>query len=295
MSASLGSRGERGIGLLRRTWAWEALRKGNNVDALERLMSGQEIEQIALWRDSSLRSGDYNDAAIHSECLALTTYLEGGNSLAAALDVFDDEIDLLVSGSSVGSACVERLHQARAQLLAHHISSKKNYKPALIRSVLRNSIQTFPNNTVFLNLYADTERRFRIDDRMRQVFKETAGEQTVIHWTCAIRNEIRRAAYQASTAHSIRNTFEAALVSRGGRSSAMIWALYFHFTHILGDHQKSKEILYRGMREIPWVKEFGMLAFTHLQGVLSHDELLAIYSTMMDRGLRVHVELERFL
>jgi len=37
-----------------------------------------------------------------------------------------------------------------------------------------------------------------------------------------------------------------------------------------------------------------MLAFTHLRDVLGRAELLAVHSTMVDRGLRLRVELEDF-
>jgi len=299
MSATLGSRGQRGVGLLRRTWAWEALRKGDSRVALERLTFGQEgnphAPRSVSQRDAAFQAGDYYDAAIQSECLALLSYLANGNDIIAAIDIFHTELILLQSGTGTHSAYVEHLHQARAQLLDHHVRFKHAYKPTTIRAALEESIRAFPHNTAFLALYAETEARFRIDDRVRQVVRAVApSSQSVIHWAHAIQNEVARAGYQASTAHSIRSVYEAAVASRCGRESAILWTQYFCFEHRARNGRQAKLVFYRGLRAVPWVKGFAMLAFTHLRDVLGRDELLAVHSTMVDRGLRLRVELEDF-
>jgi len=285
---------------MRRTWAWEALRKGDYHSALQRLCKSLrgviDTRQTEMHRNAALQLGDYNDAAIHSECLALICYLANGTDLTAGLDVFDTELNLLEARAGSLSSAVECLHQYRAQLLAHHIALKHVCKPALIRAALQESIHAFPNNTMFLQLYVETEARFRIDDRVRQVLHDSMpSDKNVLHWAYVIQNETRRADYQGSTSQSIRSTFEAALASRDCGSSVMLWTFYFHFTLRSGDYQHAKAILYRGLREIPWVKEFAMLAFIHLRDVLSFDELFDIHSTMVDRGLRLHVDLEEFI
>jgi len=297
MSITLERSGGRAAGLLRRTWAWEALRKGDDRSALQRLGEGMGgLDHTALQRDMALQAGHYNEAATLSECLALIGYLSNRSDLAVALQIFETELNLLEAGAGAISPAVECLHQHRAQLLAHHIESKHFYKPALIRAALQESINAFPNNTIFLLFYVDTEARFRIDDRVRQVLHDSMPtDKNVLHWAYVIENEIRRAGSHGSTSHSLRSTFEAALASRYCGSSAMLWTFYFHITHRSGDYQHAKAIFYRGLRAIPWVKDFSMLAFTHLRDILSTDELLDIHSTMVDRGLRLHVDLEQFL
>lgn len=305
MGATLGSAGQKDLGLLHHTWAWEALRRNERQSALARLTSNASADSarqtILLNRDAALRCGDYHLAARCASSLALLTYLitPPSTALSCALTTFEAEISLLSAGTAATAPSVECLHQSRAQLLSHHITSHFAHKPAAIRAVLQDSIRRFPANTMFLTLYADTEARFRIDDRVRQVFTEITGntgaERNVLHWAYAAQNEIRRAAAQGSTQHAVRGAFEAALASKEGRTSVMLWMFFFHFEHGRGEQGKAKAVFYRGLNQIPWCKEFAMLAFTHLRSVLSDAELRAVHDTMVDRGLRMRVDLDDVL
>jgi hypothetical protein len=51
-------------------------------------------------------------------------------------------------------------------------------------------------------------------------------------------------------------------------------------------------VFFRGVRHLPWSKWFLLLAFEHLEGLLSFEELKSIWNIFGERELRVHVELD---
>jgi hypothetical protein len=43
---------------------------------------------------------------------------------------------------------------------------------------------------------------------------------------------------------------------------------------------------------VPWCKDFMMLGFTELRGELGEEDLKKVYGVMMEKELRVYVEVE---
>ncbi len=77
-----------------------------------------------------------------------------------------------------------------------------------------------------------------------------------------------------------------------GKHSAFIWTSYFLYEHALGDLPSAKAVFFRGLTCLPWVKRYMMLAFTHLRDFLSRDDLRRVYNVMMEKELRIHIDLQ---
>ncbi|KAI9870581.1 MAG: hypothetical protein M1830_004075, partial [Pleopsidium flavum] len=283
--------------ILWRTLLWECLTIGDHESALKRLLTFPETTIIqdpvpsnpqpakfssdssvaallkvhrALTdgREYMLSLGRIDHAVLYAECLALLAYLSQHIDISAALEVFRQTSSLLAARNLATSPSNELLHQAKAKFLHHHVTHTSYFKPALIRSELAESIQLFPNNTIFLSLYAWNEARFRIDDRVRSIMRDVVlqdNQDTIIGWYFSIWTELHRGIDMGSNSHSVRATFEKAIDSQSGRSNAGLWKLYLLFEHHQGELQRAKNVFYRGMRGCPWVKGFYMLAFTHLR------------------------------
>ena len=310
--------------ILWRTWIWEMMSAGNTQDALQRLMefANEEVQtapvktnqledqgtkpalllrtEMALTatRDHMLSLNKYRHASLAMECLFLFSYLR--SSLLLAISTFKSNLALLSTNSAN-----EHLHQSFAQLLYHHTTHTHSFKPADVRSLLAESIAQFPQNTIFLSLYAWNEARFRIDDRVRSIVNNVVlsnnaststprgkQQESVTSHFFAIYTELHRGPTFGSNSSTIRSTFERAVESESGANCAGLWKLYFLFEHSRRENRRAKAVFWRGVRACPWVKELHLLAFEYLRDVLEDSELRGIYELMEEKGLRVHVGLE---
>ena len=233
----------------------------------------------------------------------LLTYTSSSSPLEAVLSVLNSNQDLVPETLSSSSAFCERLHQSLAKLFYYHITHTSSFQPSLFRSCLSKSITSFPQNTIFLSLYAWNEARFRIDDRVRSIINDIlsnpadgagygASRESVITHFFAIHSELSRAISLGSNIHSIRNTFERAVQSGSGSHSALLWKKYFLFESERGELQKAKDVFYRGVRACPWVKELYMLPFHYLRDIMSWQELRGCYELIVEKELRIHIPLE---
>ncbi|KAI9849168.1 MAG: hypothetical protein M1837_005398 [Sclerophora amabilis] len=312
--------------LLWRTWIWELLQAGDTRAAWRIVLSipeGRPLDDIptdagkdndtaflahpaAILRtkrslEAGLDSSLCNPQLLHhvvsyADILALFNYLSASNSIFSALPVYNQTLTQLYVRSSAQPRLTEILHQHRARLLYHHATTSRSFRPALIRDTLANSITAFPNNTIFLSLYAWNEARFRIDDRVRAVMQNVVlkeRHETVIGWTFAIWHELngrpRGAGYNTN---SVKAVLERAVGSDSGKSSASLWKLYVLFSlhHLPASH--TKDVFYRAIRSCPWAKQLVMLAFTHLNDIMSEDEMRAVWNVLVEKELRIHVDLE---
>lgn len=134
----------------------------------------------------------------------------------------------------------------------------------------------------------------------------------------SIFNELSRPIHAGSTAHSVRAAFERALGDHAGTSSQSsrtrghdagdaqsnltIWKLYILCELSRNnDLRRATAVFYRSMRACPWSKELIMLAFHHLrapvgaqtsEGGIAFYELCDLYNVLVEKGLRVHVDME---
>ncbi|MCJ1475511.1 hypothetical protein MMC13_004174 [Lambiella insularis] len=321
MSRTLDETAQRETILLWRTWIWQILDSHDAASALARLLSLPDTvikedtktivanpaaslraqKALADGRDQALSLADYRHALLYCECLVLLDYLQNPLSIEAALSTFEVQISLLTSRLPPKSPQHELLHQARAQLLYYHTSHTQLFKPALIRSTLTESIKLFPQNTIFLSLYAQNETRFRIDDRVRSIVSDllltnhstgSSSNESIISHFFAVYAELNRSTTLGSNTHSIRGVFERAIDSQCGKQSAAMWKLYFLFEHSRGELQRARAVFYRAVRACPWMKELYLLPFEFLEDVVPMAELKGVYEMVVERELRVFVSLD---
>ncbi|GMG51714.1 unnamed protein product [Aspergillus oryzae var. brunneus] len=246
-------------------------------------------------------------------------------------NAFDRLATLPVQFESFRSVSIELLHQARARLLYYHARTSSIYKPSQIRALLADSISLFPHNTIFLSLFAWNESRFRIEERVRDTIMDITTKAhnradqifttqvPITSHLFSIFTELNRPIYAGSTPHSVRAAFEKAIGDQDpstpthhntvstARSSLTLWKLYILFELSQHDINRAKDVFYRGMRACPWSKELIMLAFSHLRADIIQErypgasrkgdgmnflELRSVYNVLIEKELRIHVDIE---
>lgn len=154
---------------------------------------------------------------------------------------------------------------------------------------------------MFLSLYAWREERLSIDDRVRALLGRTVltrARDRPSSRIFAIRHEMA-----TGNAHSTRAAFERAVEAAdddggGGNSSRHhvgVWASYVRYCHARRElRPRAREVFYRAVQRCPWSKDVFLEAFATLVRDMDSTELRSVYSTLCDKGLRVHVELGEF-
>ncbi|KAK0709023.1 NRDE-2, necessary for RNA interference-domain-containing protein [Lasiosphaeria miniovina] len=313
--------------LLWNTWTWICLESGQKQLALARLCSsvdasvGNSATSPALLlkarshfssiRDYSLSSLQLETSAQYAESLALLEYLtaEGGSepgsetqgNITAALASINSFSAELAARDMGKSAHHERLLQTAARLLYYH-ATHGPYRPVYVRKQLLEFIKLFPQNTIFLELFAWAESSLRLNDPVREVLQSVALAEPndgVSTRRFAIQHEAR-----VGTVHSTRAAFEAALEGSGGsacRGNVELWLGYLRFAAHSAAVSKelkagqAKAVFYRAIAACPWAKELYLEAFgPALAADMSSAELRGVFSTMAVKGLRTHVDLEEF-
>ncbi|KAJ9134409.1 DUF1740-domain-containing protein [Pleurostoma richardsiae] len=311
--------------LLWNTWAWMELADGDKDKALGRLVaSAQSLKEAAsspeglgsapaqvlkarqsfvAARDYLLSSSGVDVAWLFAESHALLEYLTGtgpqepisdqqGNISAAIASIlaFSDDV---VSRGQGESAAHERLLQSAGRLLYHH-AKHGPFRPTYLREQLQRFITLFPRNTIFLALFAWAEPSLRIDDPVRDLLTRLVlvdSRDSITSRIFAITHELR-----VGTVHSTRTAFECALDSYACKGNISLWRAYIRFCY---DHKelraKAKDVYYRAIASCPWSKEIAMEAFTTLARDMSSSELRAVFSTLSEKGTRLHIDLEEFL
>ncbi|KAK8108406.1 hypothetical protein PG984_014207 [Apiospora sp. TS-2023a] len=223
---------------------------------------------------------------------------EGQGDIEAAMAVVAKCSGEFRSRGLAGQAGHERLLQFAAQLLYVHICHGP-YRPAFLREQTAAFLGFFPDNTMFLHLFAWKETRLSIDDRVRALLNNailTKQHDSATSRAFAIRHEMR-----SGNAHSTRAAFEHALDSSDSspncKHNVGLWISYIRYCRATKElRPKTKEVFYRALQRCPWAKEVFMEAFgSSLIRDLDSAELRSVYSTLYEKGLRVHVEMDEFV
>ncbi|KAL4908458.1 hypothetical protein BDW74DRAFT_166140 [Aspergillus multicolor] len=306
----------------------EPLFSATNLLKIRNYLSGAQESAIANRKPSIIKAC--------TDCQAILTYLTHGKDLHPPLEAYTSTITRLSalpnlnedSTKTFVSYTTELLHQARAKLLYYHLRTSTLYKPSAIRTILNESITTFPHNTIILSLFAWNESRFRIEERVRDIMRDITTTATssnssqsaaipITSHLFSIYTELNRPTYAGSTLHSVRAAFEKAIGNQNqtssspstsissGRTSISLWKLYILFELSRHEITRAKNIFYRAMRACPWSKDILMLAFTHLRedvvaeqhgdangkGMNFH-ELRHVYNVLIEKELRIHIDIE---
>lgn len=232
------------------SYVWQALRNGDQDEALRRLTdvkaprkpqtslsspdhirTTQAAFQKAL--EEALLKQDYHCAGLTASHLALLTYISSDCNITPALKVHNNLTAWFASHRLTSSTHAELHAQATARLLAHHATTTSIMKPALLRTSLEPLIATFPSNTLLLSTYAANEARFSIDDRVRGNMHRVLNvspKSNVVTWAFAIHHETLRGETAGSTAHSIRALYKRATSpDAAGAHCPALWHLYLSF------------------------------------------------------------------
>lgn len=362
--------------LLCQTWIWDALHQLNFDLAFDRAVAIGEGSNRS--QPIAIKSMDDNDKTqrfvkahkhfeskqleclsagqnerfvILTECLALLAYLPE-KSLADGLLVYQSTLELLVSWRLTSAPVAEYTHQARAQLIAYHISGGKilnmgradhsshslvfqhawPYNASLVRKTLQESLSQFPDNSIILNAHGYNELRFPITERESSLsnfspfslvkspvpreetdlipsdvlhggFLEAKfDEPSIVRYLHSILTYVSRMHSQpderSAMTYRTRSIFQRAVASQSGKHSASLWILYLKFEIYTageqGDLEKAKAVFFQGLRMVPWCKAFAMLAFGGMRRQMAK-ELKGVWQTMVERELRLYVDLEPLL
>lgn len=238
------------------SYVWQALRAGNNNEALERLVnatntassassirstqttlqSAQTTLQTALER--ALLDHSLHHAVQLTTHLALLTYLtpspSPSNQLSPGLTIHTSLHSWLTSHNLSLSPWAELLAQSTARLLTHHTLSTAILPPSTLRTALTPLLTLFPHNTLLLSAFAANEARAAIDDRVHGHVQRvlTFGNEAegLSVWGFRLHHETLRGALAGSTAHSIRAVLRRATHpdARGAHCPAL-WAAWVRF------------------------------------------------------------------
>ncbi|KAG9257256.1 NRDE-2, necessary for RNA interference-domain-containing protein [Emericellopsis atlantica] len=309
--------------LLWRTWAWFDLEAGNKKLAIKRLCSfaDENLRQAPdatfnasgadlLKARQAIASIELGSGAVsvelaqtQAESLALLAYLTAdgcteptsiaqGNISAAMASVDEATRDFRLRGA-VARAAHEATLQFAAKLLHLH-ASKGPFRRGFIREQLIKFLDICPRNTVLLSLLEWCDSSLRVIDDTRTLLHDKIlirPHDCHSSRVFAIEHELNR-----GNVNTTRSAFEQAVSSDAGKSSVQLWISYIRFCHSHKElRAKAKDTFYRALRDCPWSKDVMMEAFGTLVQDMDSHELRSVYNTMMEKGLRVHVDLEEFL
>ncbi|KAK0929915.1 hypothetical protein LTR91_004794 [Friedmanniomyces endolithicus] len=157
-------------------------------------------------------------AVLYAESQMWFAYLADGEDLTSATEV-RRTYSARLGRHGLATAADEHLLQAQAGLSKMHVDRHRPYKPAVLRQELAENLRPFPDNTTLLGLYTHIGTQTRVDDRLRASLHEdplTSSDATVIGWSFAIAQELRRCASSetsGATTNSVRSVFSHALLA----------------------------------------------------------------------------------
>ena len=257
----------------------------------------------------------------NTELLANLIYLTSSSLLESAMQIYSAALSDSGQRSDGSSLCriTLLLHQSRAEVIDRHMRTDKSiYKSKLARELLQESCDLFPNCAVFHELrlqHSNTnDLANRILHQQKQESNKPEEEPGVIAHAYDIYAELRKPAEAGSTQHNVRAAFERAVHPDFlTRHNPEIWSWYIRWEMSLvggernapqspGSKQRSKAVIncrakdvyIRAIQACPWDKSIYMLGFSKpaLRRQIGFDGLKDVYETMVEKGLRIHVELD---
>jgi len=322
MADTLGQDAKHDMIVLWHSWMKTEIAHGENMRALQCLLAmnegvvnqtdnqnlcvtpAQKLKCSSYFRGScedALHAQRSDHAAMHAGCHMYFDYLTENMSLEAVTQICATYTSRWRSNTFAS----ELLCQVKIELLRIHIDHKRPYKPAKIRAELVEDIKTFPSNSALLNLLDKLDARFLIIDRIREPLLDpvnTVGHSNLVSSHHSIIRELRRYRQleaSGSTQHSVRRAFVSALQdpSSGVKHSPVLWRMWFDFEKSCTGEQtreRARQVFLDGLRYLPWNKAWVILGLQYLatDGITVDKELRQIYDVLVEREIRIRVEIE---
>lgn len=254
------------------------------------------------------------------DLLAIQTYLSTSLRIESALEAYDAALRDIASLPTISRAVIEIIHDRRARLLLDHSTTfGQPFKPREHWQILFESARNFPDNVDLLLLQHFYSQKAGLVDRLRQVESTALQHHSRAEGGSAIPClfdvfvELNRPYYSGSTNHSIRVAFRRATEKGSpGHNCTWLWKAYtlwelslLHAESDTGTKSRATvegraprnhevvDTLYASLRACPWSKELYMTAFTSetLRNVIGTEALKQLADSMLERGLRLHVDI----
>ncbi|KAI8876533.1 DUF1740-domain-containing protein [Backusella circina FSU 941] len=244
----------------------------------------QKKGQLSSLSESSLERQAAHDIIL---CSASFEYLSCG--IEEASRVYEHALKYLKERHADRSYASETLWIEYARLHYHHAikqTTSFGYQPQVVRSILLQALELYPNNTIFIALHAWNESRTKIYSRVKTFFDNSLKKDpNVILWLSAIYNELHRSKpYQVN---QTRDFFERSIACTKTRCSILLWKLYIEFEMKQKSYSKAQSLFYRSLRECPWSKELYLIGIQKFQ--LSKKEINELISLIMEKEIRLRV------
>lgn len=261
----------------------------------------------------------------HGELLFLTTdllamlrYCQSNGDLGPALESYRNVLQIVGNNDfrSPPREILEIMHQHRNQVIHLHVSSsKRTFEPKHILRLLSDSEEQFGLNSIFVALRDQYQRKYGMMDRLRGIALQALsddGDDSIVQHMQDIHREMSTSEEFGTTEHSIRAVFNRANHQDSETCHCLVtrlahvrWEIDLmqkknetaHNStskkHVRKQADRAVQSFHAAIRACPWVKELYMLAFESeaMREALGPDGLKQVYETMLERGLRVHIDI----
>jgi len=150
----------------------------------------------------------------------------------------------------------------------------------------------FPQNTIFLEEYANQDLSFGLNDRLRNILPisfQSESQDSIPNWLFAIWFVYRRYLEMGGEPHAVRATLDRTIESHSGKYSSTLWLLYLRFEKVHGSAVTFRTVLHAASTRLPWVKDILMEGLEYLDEKTSDIE--SLYNLLEEREIRMHQEL----
>lgn len=267
-----------------------------------------------------------NVVVLTTDLLALTRYCKTNQDLSLTLETYHNTVDCLQSNTNEANKTLSELvHQHRATVIyTHSHILKAHFHPKPILHLLSESLTLFPHSSVSISLHDSYQRRYGLMDRLRNIASETSIPDTLLIKLQRVSSEMSRSPELGGTEHSVRSAFNKVLaedesdnpcpelmlayvkweislldtqyiqrndqIAESGDAKMTSKDKKFHYKQA----SRARDAVFSALRRCPWMKDAYLAAFESeaMRQVLGEDGLKELYESMLERGLRVRIEID---
>jgi len=174
--------------------------------------------------------------------------------------------------------------------IRNHTHPYTNTPPSVLRDLLYEAMHQYPNNKYFLSIFIQTEAKSKVENRIRRFFDSLPHTASPLVYIFSLESERNRSGAE----NRIISTFEKALDQEAPTStSVIIWKEYLKWLGKKGSLARLKQVVYRALRKLPWVKQIWALAMTSpIAKCFTKRELKDLYSLAIEKDIRIRNEIE---